>query len=54
MAFAKAVGELIEKRDRLRTLGAAAYRFVREERNLDQAALRLRNALDSLRLTMRA
>jgi glycosyltransferase involved in cell wall biosynthesis len=47
-AFAAAVDGLLADRSRLRTLGSAAQGFVRDERNLDQAALRLRNALASL------
>ena len=47
-AFAEALGELLQDRERLHRLGANASRFVREERDLDQAALRLRNALEPL------
>ena len=47
-AFADALSDLLRDRERLRGLGASASRFVREERNLDQAALRLRNALEPL------
>ncbi|WP_230532981.1 glycosyltransferase family 4 protein [Microvirga roseola] len=49
-AFADAVEELLSDRGRLRLLGSAAARFVREERHLDAAALRLRNALTPLML----
>ncbi len=47
-AFADALSDLLRDRERLRGLGASASRFVREERDLDQAALRLRNALEPL------
>jgi glycosyltransferase involved in cell wall biosynthesis len=45
MAFANALSELLQDRERLRALGASAFRFVRHDRDLDHAALRLRNAL---------
>jgi len=47
-AFADALSELLQDRERLNRFGANASRFVREERDLDQAALRLRNALATL------
>lgn len=47
-AFADALSDLLQDRERLHSLGANASRFVRQERDLDQAALRLRNALDPL------
>ncbi|MEE1654804.1 glycosyltransferase family 4 protein [Microvirga sp. CF3062] len=47
-AFADALRNLVQDRDRLRSLGANALRFVRQERDLDHAALRLRNALEPL------
>jgi len=47
-AFAQAVGALLADRDRRQRLGLAARRFVTGERNLDQAALRLRHALEPL------
>lgn len=49
-AFAAAIGDLLGHRGRLRGLGSAARRFVCEERNLDQAALRLHKALASLKV----
>nr|WP_246742483.1 glycosyltransferase family 4 protein [Microvirga splendida] len=47
-AFADALSLLLQSRDQLRRLGANALRFVRQERDLDQTALRLRNALEPL------
>jgi glycosyltransferase involved in cell wall biosynthesis len=47
-AFADGLSILLQDRDRLRSLGADALRFVREERDLDHTALRLRNALEPL------
>jgi glycosyltransferase involved in cell wall biosynthesis len=47
-AFADALSLLLHDRNRLRSLGANALRFVRQERDLDHAALRLRNALEPL------
>jgi glycosyltransferase involved in cell wall biosynthesis len=47
-AFADAISGLLQDRERLRDLGANASRFVRQERDLDHAALRLRNALEPL------
>jgi glycosyltransferase involved in cell wall biosynthesis len=44
-AFSATIRDLLTNWDRLRDLGSAARRFVREERNLGQAALRLRDAL---------
>jgi glycosyltransferase involved in cell wall biosynthesis len=47
-AFSDAVKDLLEHPARLPALGTCAQRFVSEERNLDQAAIRLREALSSL------
>jgi glycosyltransferase involved in cell wall biosynthesis len=47
-AFARALTDLVQDRQRLQGLGIQARRFVRQERDLDQAALRLRNALEPL------
>jgi glycosyltransferase involved in cell wall biosynthesis len=47
-AFADALNALLQDRDRLRNFGASALRFVRQERDLDHAALRLRHALEPL------
>jgi glycosyltransferase involved in cell wall biosynthesis len=47
-AFADAVGNALQDRDGLRRLGSAAFRFVRQERDLDHAAERLRRALQPL------
>ena len=47
-AFSDAVRGLLAQPERLRALGAHARRFVGEERNLEQAAMRLREALSSL------
>jgi len=47
-AFAQAMRDLLEHPERLRALGTHAQCFVREERNLDRAAMRLREALSSL------
>lgn len=47
-AFADALSALLQDRDRLRILGANALHFVRQERDLGHAALRLRNALEPL------
>ena len=47
-AFAQAVGDLLQDRKRLRRLGENAFRFITQERDLDRAALRLRNALEPL------
>ncbi|MEE1610126.1 glycosyltransferase family 4 protein [Microvirga sp. CF3016] len=49
VAFADALGDLLQNQDRLRAFGAHASRFVRQERDLDHASLRLRNALELLR-----
>ncbi|QRM32049.1 glycosyltransferase family 4 protein [Microvirga sp. VF16] len=47
-AFADALSNLLQDRERLRSLGAVASRFVKQERDLAHAALRLRNALEPL------
>ncbi len=47
-AFADALSALLQDRDRLRNFGANAMRFVRQERDLDHAALRLRHAIEPL------
>jgi glycosyltransferase involved in cell wall biosynthesis len=47
-AFADAVGHALQDRERLRRLGIMASRFVRQERDLDHAAQRLRRALQRL------
>ena len=47
-AFAEAVGSLLQDRKRLRGMGENAFRFITQERDLDRAALRLRNALEPL------
>ncbi|HZW47900.1 MAG TPA: glycosyltransferase, partial [Microvirga sp.] len=47
-AFSVAVKDLLERPARLRAFGDRARRFVGEERNLDQAAIRLHEALSSL------
>ncbi|WP_114947148.1 glycosyltransferase family 4 protein [Microvirga calopogonii] len=47
-AFADALSKLLQDRERLKDLGTNASRFVRQERDLDHAALRLRNALKGL------
>jgi len=47
-AFSHALSDLLRDRERLRDLGANACRFVRQERDLAHAALRLRNALEPL------
>lgn len=47
-AFPDALGVLLQDRDRLRSYGADALRFVRQERDLDRAALRLRKALEPI------
>jgi glycosyltransferase involved in cell wall biosynthesis len=47
-AFTDALSALLQDRDRLMSLGANALRFVRQERDLDHAALRLRHALEPL------
>jgi len=47
-AFADGLGILLKDPERRRTLGADALRFVRQERDLDHAALRLRKALEPL------
>lgn len=47
-AFADALNALLQDRDRLRILGAKALNFVRQERDLAHAALRLRHALEPL------
>ncbi len=47
-AFADALSDLLQDRERLQGLGANAFRFVSQERDLDHAALRLRNALEPL------
>ena len=47
-AFADAVSDLLRERERLKDLGANASQFVRQERDIDHAALRLRNALQGL------
>ena len=53
-AFADAVLVLLEDRERRRRLSGAARRFIAEERGLDGAALRLRNALAPLMLNLGA
>nr|WP_246717650.1 glycosyltransferase family 4 protein [Microvirga flocculans] len=47
-AFADALGSLLSDRERLRRFGAEAANFVRRERDLAHAVLRLRNALEPL------
>jgi glycosyltransferase involved in cell wall biosynthesis len=47
-AFASALSALLQDRSRLQSLGANALHFVRQERDLDHAALRLRKALEPL------
>ncbi|HST95755.1 MAG TPA: glycosyltransferase family 4 protein, partial [Microvirga sp.] len=47
-AFAEALSVLLQDHDRRRTLGANALRFARQERDLDHAALRLRETLEPL------
>ena len=47
-AFARAIHALLEDSERRNRLGAAARRFIAEERGLDGAALRLRTALAPL------
>jgi glycosyltransferase involved in cell wall biosynthesis len=47
-AFAEGLSGLLKDHERRRTLGANALRFVRQERDLDHAALRLRRALEPL------
>ena len=47
-SFADGLSALLQDRDRLRSLGANALRFVRQERDLDHAALRLRKALEPI------
>jgi glycosyltransferase involved in cell wall biosynthesis len=47
-AFADGLSALLHDRDRLQSLGANASRFVRQERDLDHAALRLRKALEPI------
>ncbi len=47
-AFADALSALLQDRGRRQGLGDAAQGFVRQERDLEQAALRLRNALEPL------
>ncbi|WP_262270935.1 glycosyltransferase family 4 protein [Microvirga yunnanensis] len=47
-AFAGALSDLLGDRGRLRELGANAVRFVRQDRDLDHASLRLRRALEPL------
>ena len=47
-AFADALSALLQDQDRLRSLGAGALRFVRQERDLGHAAVRLRNTLEPL------
>jgi glycosyltransferase involved in cell wall biosynthesis len=47
-AFADAVGHLLQDREMRHRLGLAASRFVRQERDLDRAAERLRHALRPL------
>jgi glycosyltransferase involved in cell wall biosynthesis len=47
-AFARAIHALLEDSERRKGLGAAARRFIAEERGLDGAALRLRTALAPL------
>jgi glycosyltransferase involved in cell wall biosynthesis len=46
--FADAMSDLLDRPDRLRQLGAEARRFVRAERMLGSAAMRLREALSAL------
>jgi glycosyltransferase involved in cell wall biosynthesis len=53
-AFAQAVLALLEAPERRRHLGVAARRFIAEERGLEGAALRLRNALMPLMLNLGA
>lgn len=47
-AFADALSALLQDRNRLRGYGAKALNFVRQERDLDHAASRLRHALEPL------
>jgi len=47
-AFSDAVAGLLRDRERLLRLGLHAFDFVRQERDLEGAALRLRHALDPL------
>jgi glycosyltransferase involved in cell wall biosynthesis len=47
-AFADALSALLQDRNRLRGDGAKALNFVRQERDLDHAASRLRHALEPL------
>jgi len=47
-AFADALSTLLQDRSRLQSLGSNALHFVRQERDLDHAALRLRKALEPL------
>ena len=47
-AFTEAVSRALQDREGLRRLGLAASRFVRQERDLDHAAERLRHALQPL------
>jgi glycosyltransferase involved in cell wall biosynthesis len=47
-AFADGLSVLLQDRDRLRSLGAGALHFARQERDVDHAALRLRDALERL------
>jgi glycosyltransferase involved in cell wall biosynthesis len=47
-AFTEAVSRALQDREGLRRLGLAACRFVRQERDLDHAAERLRHALQPL------
>ncbi len=49
-AFAQAVSEMLGAPERLNQFGMTARKFVREERDLENAALRLRNAFSSLGL----
>lgn len=50
MDFARALRSLLGDSERLETFGRNAWRFIREERDLDGAALRLREALERLTL----
>ncbi|MBM6582577.1 glycosyltransferase family 4 protein [Microvirga sp. BT689] len=47
-AFSDGLSDLLKDHDRRRMLGADALRFVRQERDLDHAASRLRKALEPL------
>jgi glycosyltransferase involved in cell wall biosynthesis len=54
VAFSDALSALLQDREQLRRLGANALRFVRQERDLERAALRLHHALEPLTAGMGA